>query len=99
MKMAIAFTVFTPYFLDLFEKNKGTFTSLNSIFSCCLTYDSIDDSAAEEKGVRGNKNDMKTILRNEAIKNCEEKRYPSFIYMIALSSVITHRAQDVFKTS
>ena len=80
-----------PYFLDLFEKNKGTFASLNSIFSCCLTYDSIDDSAAEEKGVRGNKNDMKTILRNEAIKNCEEKRYSSFICMIALSSVIKRR--------
>mgnify|MGYP001797985955 FL=1 len=82
------------YLIDLFEKNKNTFLTLHSIYSYCLTFDSIECAAAQkqnDKDKKGFKDDIASLIRYEAINNCELNRFSSFLCIVALSSVIRRR--------
>ena len=66
-----------PLFSEVYNENRGIFTSVRNIFDVCLT----EESSKQEKSAEDK-------VKHEALYCCHNKIYSSFINVLALSRVL-----------
>ena len=69
-----------PCFLSLFDNCNGVFSSFNSIFNMCLSISTVDKDLSSVDAVKA-----------EAISNCCDKQWSSFLCILGLATVINRK--------